>query len=204
MYGDSPRMPKVEEDVGDPISPYAVTKMANELYATCYGHLHGMETVGLRYFNVFGPRQDPDGAYAAVVPRWIASMLRGEEVRINGSGETSRDFCFVRNVVQANLLAATTERKEALNQAYNVAVGAARRCSSSSRRCARASARATRGSPGCAPVHGPFRDGRRAPLARRHRQGPPPPGLRADPHDGAGPRRGARLVRKEPGVSRLS
>jgi UDP-N-acetylglucosamine/UDP-N-acetylgalactosamine 4-epimerase len=123
VYGDSPRMPKVEEDVGNPISPYAVTKMANELYATCYGHLHGMETVGLRYFNVFGPRQDPDGAYAAVIPRWIASMLRGQEVRINGSGETSRDFCFVRNVVQANLLAATTERKEALNQAYNVAVG---------------------------------------------------------------------------------
>jgi UDP-N-acetylglucosamine 4-epimerase len=123
VYGDSPRQPKVEEDVGRPISPYAVTKMANELYATCYGQLHGMETVGLRYFNVFGPRQDPDGAYAAVIPRWIASMLRGDEVRINGSGETSRDFCFVRNVVQANLLAATTDREEALNQAYNIAVG---------------------------------------------------------------------------------
>jgi UDP-N-acetylglucosamine 4-epimerase len=123
VYGDSPRMPKVEQDVGEPISPYAVTKMANELYATCYGRLHGMETVGLRYFNVFGPRQDPDGAYAAVIPRWIASMLRGEEVRINGSGETSRDFCYVRNVVQANLLAATTDRAEALNQAYNIAVG---------------------------------------------------------------------------------
>ncbi|MFN8095068.1 MAG: SDR family oxidoreductase [Vicinamibacteria bacterium] len=123
VYGDSPKMPKVEGETGDPISPYAVTKMANELYATCYGHLHGLETVGLRYFNVFGPRQDPDGAYAAVIPRWIASMLRGETVRINGTGETSRDFCFVRNVVQANLLAATTDRAEALNQAYNVAVG---------------------------------------------------------------------------------
>jgi UDP-N-acetylglucosamine 4-epimerase len=123
VYGDSPKMPKVEDETGDPISPYAVTKMANELYATCYGHLHGMETVGLRYFNVFGPRQDPDGAYAAVIPKWIASMLRGEEVRINGSGETSRDFCYVRNVVQANLLAATTDRTEALNQAYNVAIG---------------------------------------------------------------------------------
>jgi UDP-N-acetylglucosamine 4-epimerase len=123
VYGDSPRMPKVEEDVGAPISPYAVTKMANELYSTCYGQLHGMETVGLRYFNVFGPRQDPDGAYAAVIPKWIASMLRGETVRINGTGETSRDFCFVRNVVQANLLAATTDRAEALNQAYNIAVG---------------------------------------------------------------------------------
>lgn len=123
VYGDSPKMPKVEDETGDPISPYAVTKMANELYATCYGHLHGLETVGLRYFNVFGPRQDPDGAYAAVIPKWIASMLRGETVRINGTGETSRDFCFVRNVVQANLLAATTDRAEALNQAYNVAVG---------------------------------------------------------------------------------
>jgi UDP-N-acetylglucosamine/UDP-N-acetylgalactosamine 4-epimerase len=124
VYGDSPKMPKFEDETGDPISPYAVTKVANELYATCYGHLHGMETLGLRYFNVFGPRQDPDGAYAAVIPKWIASMLRGETVRINGSGETSRDFCFVRNVVQANLLAATTDRAEALNQAYNVAVGA--------------------------------------------------------------------------------
>jgi UDP-N-acetylglucosamine 4-epimerase len=159
VYGDSPRMPKVEEDVGDPISPYAVTKMADELYAACYGHLHAMETVGLRYFNVFGPRQDPDGAYAAVIPRWIASMLRGDEVRINGTGETSRDFCFVRNVVQANLLAATTERKEALNQAYNVAVG---------RRStllelfealrSRLGARHPRIAELC-PVHGPFRAG---------------------------------------------
>jgi UDP-N-acetylglucosamine 4-epimerase len=159
VYGDSPRMPKVEEDIGDPISPYAVTKMANELYATCYGHLHGMETAGLRYFNVFGPRQDPDGAYAAVIPRWIAAMLRGEEVRINGSGETSRDFCFVRNVVQANLLAATTERKDALNQAYNIAVGSrstllelfeALRSRLGARRPRIAELR---------PVHGPFRTG---------------------------------------------
>jgi UDP-N-acetylglucosamine 4-epimerase len=159
VYGDSPRMPKVEEDVGDPISPYAVTKMANELYATCYGHLHGMETVGLRYFNVFGPRQDPDGAYAAVVPRWIASMLRGEELRINGSGETSRDFCYVRNVVQANLLAATTERKEALNEAYNIAVGA--RTTLLELFAAlrtRLGARHPRIA-GLVPVHGPFRTG---------------------------------------------
>jgi UDP-N-acetylglucosamine 4-epimerase len=159
VYGDSPRMPKVEEDVGDPISPYAVTKMTNELYATCYGHLHGMETVGLRYFNVFGPRQDPDGAYAAVVPRWIASMLRGEELRINGSGETSRDFCYVRNVVQANLLAATTERKEALNEAYNIAVGA--RTTLLELFAAlrtRLGARHPRIA-GLVPVHGPFRTG---------------------------------------------
>jgi UDP-N-acetylglucosamine/UDP-N-acetylgalactosamine 4-epimerase len=123
VYGDSPALPKVEEDLGRPLSPYAVTKLADELYATVYGHLHGMETVGLRYFNVFGPRQDPEGAYAAVIPRWIAAMLRGDEVRINGTGEISRDFCHVKNVVQANLLAATVETPEALNQAYNIAVG---------------------------------------------------------------------------------
>jgi UDP-N-acetylglucosamine 4-epimerase len=123
VYGDSPTLPKVEKDLGQPLSPYAVTKLADELYATVYGHLHGMQTVGLRYFNVFGPRQDPEGAYAAVIPKWIAAMIRGDEVRINGSGEISRDFCYVRNVVQANLLAATVTAPEALNQAYNIAVG---------------------------------------------------------------------------------
>lgn len=123
VYGDSPRLPKVEEDLGRPLSPYAVTKLADELYSTTYGHLHGMETVGLRYFNVFGPRQDPEGAYAAVIPKWIAAMIRGDEVRINGSGDISRDFCYVKNVVQANLLAATAETPEALNQAYNIALG---------------------------------------------------------------------------------
>ena len=123
VYGDSPTLPKVESELGRPLSPYAVTKLADELYATVYGHLHGMETVGLRYFNVFGPRQDPEGAYAAVIPRWIAAMVRGDEVRINGSGEISRDFCYVANVVQANLLAATVESRDAVNEAYNVAVG---------------------------------------------------------------------------------
>jgi len=123
VYGDSPTLPKVEEDLGRPLSPYAVTKLADELYATVYGQLHGMETVGLRYFNVFGPRQDPEGAYAAVIPKWIAAMIRGDEVRINGSGGISRDFCHVTNVVQANLLAATVEAPGALNQAYNIAVG---------------------------------------------------------------------------------
>lgn len=123
VYGDSPTLPKVEDDLGRPLSPYAVTKLTNELYATAYGSLHGMETVGLRYFNVFGPRQDPEGAYAAVIPKWIAAMLRGDEVRINGSGAISRDYCHVKNVVQANLLAATVEAPEALSQAYNVAVG---------------------------------------------------------------------------------
>jgi UDP-N-acetylglucosamine 4-epimerase len=123
VYGDNPTMPKVEGDLGRPLSPYAVTKLANELYATVYGHLHGMETVGLRYFNVFGARQDPEGAYAAVIPKWIAAMLAGAEVRINGTGDISRDFCHVKNVVQANLLAATIETPGALNQAYNIAVG---------------------------------------------------------------------------------
>jgi len=123
VYGDSPSLPKVESDLGQPLSPYAVTKLADELYAGVYGALHGMATIGLRYFNVFGPRQDPEGAYAAVIPKWVAAMIRGDAVRINGTGETSRDFCYVANVVQANLLAASVEAKEALNQAYNVAAG---------------------------------------------------------------------------------
>lgn len=123
VYGDSPTLPKLEPDLGRPLSPYAVTKLADELYAGVYGDLHGMQTVGLRYFNVFGPRQDPEGAYAAVIPRWVAAMIRGERVVIHGSGETSRDFCHVANVVQANLLAATVQAPEALNQAYNVAAG---------------------------------------------------------------------------------
>jgi UDP-N-acetylglucosamine 4-epimerase len=123
VYGDDPTLPKLEENLGQPLSPYAVTKRADELYATVYGHLHGMETVGLRYFNVFGPRQDPEGAYAAVIPKWIAAMLRGDEAQVNGSGDISRDFCHVSNVVQANVLAAIVEKPEALNQAYNIALG---------------------------------------------------------------------------------
>ncbi len=123
VYGDSEQLPKREDELGRLLSPYAVTKLVDELYADVFGRLHGLETVGLRYFNVFGPRQDPEGAYAAVIPCWIAAMIRGDEVRIHGTGETSRDFCYVRNVVQANVLAATVEDKAALNQAYNVAVG---------------------------------------------------------------------------------
>jgi UDP-N-acetylglucosamine/UDP-N-acetyl-alpha-D-glucosaminouronate 4-epimerase len=123
VYGDSPALPKVEDGLGRPLSPYAVSKIADELYAFVYGSLHGMQTAGLRYFNVFGARQDPEGAYAAVIPRWIAAMIRGDEVRINGTGETSRDFCHVENVVQANLLAASVEDPAALNRAYNVAAG---------------------------------------------------------------------------------
>ena len=122
-YGDHPALPKVEDSIGRPLSPYAVTKLVNELYAEVFARNYGFGSIGLRYFNVFGPRQDPEGAYAAVIPKWIASMLRNEPVFINGDGETSRDFCFIDNVVQANLLAATTNSADAVNQIYNVAVG---------------------------------------------------------------------------------
>jgi UDP-N-acetylglucosamine/UDP-N-acetylgalactosamine 4-epimerase len=122
-YGDHPGLPKVEEEIGRPLSPYAVTKYVNELYADVFGRCYGMTTIGLRYFNVFGPRQDPDGAYAAVIPRWAAAMLHGAPITIFGDGETTRDFCYVANVVQANLLAATTDNDAALGQIYNVAVG---------------------------------------------------------------------------------
>ena len=122
-YGDHAGLPKVEDAIGRPLSPYAVTKYVNELYADVFARCYDFNTIGLRYFNVFGPRQDPEGAYAAVIPKWAASMIRGEPVFINGDGETSRDFCYVENAVQANLLAATTSNPEALNQVYNVAVG---------------------------------------------------------------------------------
>jgi UDP-N-acetylglucosamine 4-epimerase len=120
-YGDHPGLPKVEDRIGKPLSPYAVTKYVNELYADVFGRTYGMESVGLRYFNVFGPRQDPNGAYAAVIPKWVMALIRNEELRINGDGETSRDFCYVDNVVQANLLAAMADG-EAANQVYNVAL----------------------------------------------------------------------------------
>jgi UDP-N-acetylglucosamine 4-epimerase len=122
-YGDHPALPKVEDTIGKPLSPYAVTKYVNELYADVFGKTYGLQSIGLRYFNVFGPRQDPNGAYAAVIPKWISSMIQNEPIYINGDGETSRDFCFVNNAVQANLLAATTDNADAHNQVYNVAVG---------------------------------------------------------------------------------
>lgn len=121
-YGDHPALPKVEENVGKPLSPYAVTKYVNELYAEVFARTYGFKTIGLRYFNVFGKRQDPNGAYAAVIPKWTAAMIAGDDVFINGDGETSRDFCFIENTVQANILAATAN-DEAKNQVYNVAVG---------------------------------------------------------------------------------
>ncbi|MGE8683080.1 MAG: NAD-dependent epimerase/dehydratase family protein [Acinetobacter sp.] len=122
-YGDHPALPKVEENIGKPLSPYAVTKYVNELYADVFAKTYGFKAIGLRYFNVFGQRQDPNGAYAAVIPKWTASMINGEDVFINGDGETSRDFCFIQNVVQANILAATTQSDEAKTQVYNVALG---------------------------------------------------------------------------------
>lgn len=121
-YGDHPALPKVEENIGRPLSPYAVTKYVNELYADVFARSYGFPSIGLRYFNVFGQRQDPEGAYAAVIPKWTAAMIKGDEVVINGDGQTSRDFCFIDNVVQVNLLAATAAA-DARNQVYNVAVG---------------------------------------------------------------------------------
>ena len=136
-YGDHPGLPKVEGTIGKPLSPYAVTKYVNELYADVFARCYGFNAIGLRYFNVFGPRQDPNGAYAAVIPKWIANLIKDEPVYINGDGETSRDFCFIANVVQANLLAATVNElpippgegsphpvnESPINQVYNIALG---------------------------------------------------------------------------------
>jgi UDP-N-acetylglucosamine 4-epimerase len=141
-YGDHPDLPKVEDKIGKPLSPYAVTKVVNELYADVFAKTYGFKSIGLRYFNIFGRRQDPDGAYAAVIPKWISAMIKNQPVYINGDGETSRDFCYIDNTVQANLLAATVnpprppgqglgarkqqfqlETKDPINQVYNVAVG---------------------------------------------------------------------------------
>ena len=120
-YGDHPALPKIESQIGKPLSPYAVTKYVNELYADVFGRCYGTEAIGLRYFNVFGPRQDPHGAYAAVIPQWIAALIENRDLFINGDGETSRDFCFIDNVVQANILAAMAPSASA-NQVYNVAL----------------------------------------------------------------------------------
>ena len=123
MYGDDPELPKREECTGRPLSPYAATKVVNELYADVWFRVYGMECIGLRYFNVFGPRQDPNGPYAAVIPRWIDALTRGTPVTIYGDGLTSRDFCYVKNVVRANILAATTKNPEAVGKVCNIACG---------------------------------------------------------------------------------
>lgn len=122
-YGDHPGLPKVEDIIGNPLSPYAVTKYVNELYASVFARCYGFETVGLRYFNVFGKRQDPNGAYAAVIPKWVAAMINGDPVNINGDGETSRDFCFVENAVQANILASIDGKDTEKSEVFNVGVG---------------------------------------------------------------------------------
>lgn len=122
-YGDEPTLPKKEDRIGKPLSPYAVTKYVNELYADVFATTYGFRSIGLRYFNIFGKRQDPQGAYAAVIPQWFAAMLQGSQVHINGDGETSRDFCYIDNCVQANILAACSDNPDAWNQIYNVAVG---------------------------------------------------------------------------------
>lgn len=121
-YGDHPGLPKVEDQIGNPLSPYAVTKLVNELYANVFVRAYDFKAIGLRYFNIFGQRQDPNGAYAAVIPKWFAGLLEGDPVFINGDGETSRDFCFIDNCVQANIMAATAD-DEAAGEVYNVAFG---------------------------------------------------------------------------------
>ena len=121
-YGDHPDLPKTEDKIGNPLSPYAVTKLVNELYANVFSKTYNFKTIGLRYFNIFGKRQDPNGAYAAVIPKWVAAILKKEDVFINGDGETSRDFCYIDNTVQMNILAATTDSDEATDQIYNVAL----------------------------------------------------------------------------------
>ena len=121
-YGDHPDLPKMEDKIGNPLSPYAVTKFVNELYANVFAKTYGFKTIGLRYFNIFGKRQDPNGAYAAVIPKWVAGIINKEDIFINGDGETSRDFCYIDNTVQMNLLAATTDNDEATDQVYNVAL----------------------------------------------------------------------------------
>ena len=122
-YGDSKELPKIEENIGMPLSPYAVTKYVNELYAHVFSNLHGLETIGLRYFNVFGRKQDPNGAYAAAIPKFIKAFMNHESPKINGDGSQTRDFTYIDNVIQANLLAGSTNNKEALNKVYNIACG---------------------------------------------------------------------------------
>ena len=122
-YGDHPALPKEEDRIGKPLSPYAVTKYVNELYADVFSRCYGIKPMGLRYFNIFGRRQDPNGAYAAVIPKWFAGLMAKDEIFINGDGTTSRDFCYIDNCVQANIMAATATGKEAFNQVYNIAFG---------------------------------------------------------------------------------
>lgn len=160
VYGDEPGLPKVEDRVGRPLSPYAATKAINETYARVFHRCYGLEIVGLRYFNVFGPRQDPDGPYAAVIPRWVGQLLDGQTCTIHGDGETSRDFCYVANAVQANVMAAIAEAPDVCGEVFNVAVGA--RTTLNELFAAIRDCLAAKDRPGIAsasPTHGPFREG---------------------------------------------
>lgn len=158
VYGDEPTLPKVENIIGKPLSPYAVSKRVGELYAHVFGSLYDMRVFGLRYFNVFGPRQDPKGPYAAVIPKWIGQLLKGEVCTINGDGETSRDFCFIRNVIEANILAACCEKEEAFGKVFNIAVGERTNLNEIYAVLAE-SISAALGAKPQAPNHGPFRAG---------------------------------------------
>mgnify|MGYP005819849079 CR=1 FL=1 len=158
-YGDHPALPKQEDAIGKPLSPYAVTKYVNELYADVFARCYGFESVGLRYFNIFGRRQDPNGAYAAVIPKWFAALFAGETVSINGDGETSRDFCYIDNAVQANLLAACTRDAAAVNQVYNIAVGERTTLNQLFDDIRRLVARVRPDAANAAPVHRDFRAG---------------------------------------------
>jgi UDP-N-acetylglucosamine 4-epimerase len=159
VYGDETTLPKVESRIGKPLSPYAATKQQNEVSAADFAKAHGTESVGLRYFNVFGPRQDPEGAYAAVIPKWIDALLRRDPVRINGDGETSRDFSHVENVVQANLLAALTPDPAAVNQVYNIALGQRTTLNELFAHLQQSLRRRDPAMPETTPVHGPERAG---------------------------------------------
>lgn len=154
VYGDNEALPKVEAATGQPLSPYAASKQMNEIYAGVFARCYGLETIGLRYFNVFGPRQDPQGAYAAVIPRWLRAVMLGEPVEINGDGETTRDFCYVANVVQANLRAALSNNAQALNRVYNIALS-----ESTSLNALVELIRSLLGVPVVERVHRPFRPG---------------------------------------------
>ncbi len=159
VYGDNAESPKVERHAGVLLSPYAVTKLANELYAQVFSALHGMRTVGLRYFNVFGPRQDPHGAYAAVIPAWFATLIQGERPRIHGDGETTRDFCYVDNVVAANLLASSCSNVAAAGQVYNIACGRSTSLNELFWWIREAVAQRFPEAASLTPEHGPFRPG---------------------------------------------
>ncbi len=159
VYGDHPALPKVEDAIGRPLSPYAVTKLVDELYAGVFARCYEMQVIGLRYFNIFGARQDPDGAYAAVIPRWVRAMIVGEPVVINGDGETSRDFCYIDNAVQANVLAAMTDEPAAIGQAYNIAVDERTSLNRLFHLLRDAVASRLAGVANLAPVHGDFRPG---------------------------------------------